>query len=124
MIRDSFKIVVVEDDDAVRDSLLALFHSTGLDADGYASAEAFLSVPPAEQPACAVIDVYLPGKSGLQLQEFLAATMPTLPVVVITGGGNSNLEMQARANGAVAFFEKPVDASALMLVIRRLLGNQ
>ena len=107
-------VFVVDDDEAVRDSLSMLLGSVGLDVETYGSASEFLeSFDPLRQ-ACLVLDVRLPGMSGLELQKELAARGNELPIVFITGHGDVPMAVQAMQRGAVDFLEKPFKEQDLL----------
>lgn len=113
---------VVDDDPSVRDALLLLLRSAGLPGLGYASAEAFLRDWRPHHPACIVLDVMMPGMSGLDLQRVLKDRDIDLPVVVITGHGDVAMAVQALKIGAQDFIEKPCDEEALLSSIRNALA--
>jgi len=101
------QIHVVDDDDAVRDALLELFDSVGLDAKGYASAQAFLDDNERSAQGVLVLDIRMPGMSGLDLQKELVNRGFTLPVIFITGHGDVPMAVEAMKHGAVDFIQKP-----------------
>ena len=100
-------VAVIDDDDAVRDSLGALLEAEGYDVDTYASGPAFLEALPDALPACALVDVRMPEMDGLELQRRLADAAPALPVIIITGHGDIAMAVRAIKAGAVDFVEKP-----------------
>ena len=100
-------VAVVDDDDAVRDSLGALLEAAGYDVDTYESGRAFLNALPRALPACALVDVRMPEMDGLELQRRLADAAPQLPVIIITGHGDIAMAVKAIKAGAVDFIEKP-----------------
>ena len=100
-------IFVVDDDDAVRDSLRDLIDSVGLDVATYPSAHAFLAVYDNAQRGCLVLDIRMPGMSGLELQERLNERGSSLPIVFITGHGDVPMAVEAMKRGAVDFIQKP-----------------
>ena len=100
-------VAVIDDDDAVRDSLGALLEAAGYDVDTYASGRAFLNALPRGLPACALVDVRMPDIDGLELQRRLADVAPQLPVIIITGHGDIAMAVKAIKAGAVDFIEKP-----------------
>ena len=100
-------VFVVDDDDAVRDSLRDLLDSVGLKVATYASALAFLTAHKATQRGCLVLDIRMPGMSGLELQERLNRSGSTLPIVFITGHGDVPMAVEAMKRGAVDFIQKP-----------------
>lgn len=113
---------VVDDDRAVRDSLRWLFEGEGLVVQTYASAEDFLAVYTGECPDCAVVDVRMPGMSGLELQDALIRSHVWLPLVFITAHGDVPLAVMAMRRGAVDFVEKPFADARLVESVRRALA--
>lgn len=112
---------LVDDDDGVRQALGDLLRSAGLTVRLFESAEAFLAAPPAPGAACAVLDVRMPGMTGLELQRRIARDRPGLPVVFITGHGDIPMAVQAIKSGAVQFLTKPVHDEDLFTAIRQAL---
>ena len=106
---DDILVDVVEDDAAVRDALLLLLTSAGIQARGFASAEGFLRSDDPTGCACLLIDVRLPGMDGLSLHRRLLALGAEPAVVMITGHGDIAMAVAARRAGPVAFVEKPFD---------------
>ncbi|HUN40865.1 MAG TPA: response regulator transcription factor [Acetobacteraceae bacterium] len=100
-------VVVIDDDSAIRESLGSLLRSVGLDVWLMASVPEFLQSGPPDSPSCLVLDVRLPGKSGLDLQCELAAADIGLPIIFITGHGDIRMSVQAMKNGAIEFLTKP-----------------
>ena len=117
-------IFVVDDDDAARESVVALVGSKGLRAKGFASAEAFLSAFDPAEKGCLVVDVRMQGMTGLQLIERLAARHSELPVVVITGYADVPMAVRAMQMGAVTFLEKPCHEQELWTAIERVLETE
>ena len=109
---------VVEDDESSRTASSRLLKSVGYDVRTYATAAEFLASLPTE-PGCIVLDVRLPGTSGLDLQEHLAAAETPLPIVFLTGHGNVPRTVRAMKAGAVDFLTKPVQAEALLEAVAR-----
>lgn len=107
-------VFVVDDDEAMRDSLQWLLRSVGLAVDCFASAEAFLAAYDPRRPGCLVLDVRMPGMSGLELQQRLADQGSALPVIVITGHGDVPMAVRAMKAGAIDFIEKPFNNQALL----------
>jgi FixJ family two-component response regulator len=116
-------IHVVDDDTSLRESLLDLLAAAGYEARGYASTGAFLLHPPVDRPGCVLLDVRMPGPSGLELQEVLPRHGVTLPVIFLTGHADVPSSVRAMKAGAVDFLEKPVERDALLGAIRRALGR-
>jgi len=100
-------VLVVDDDPALRASVGNLLRSLGLNAQVFASIADFLKSVPPEGPSCLVLDVRLPGHSGLDLQRELAAANRALPIVFITGHGDIPMSVQAMKCGAIEFLTKP-----------------
>jgi FixJ family two-component response regulator len=100
-------VFVVDDDPALRESVGRLLRSLGLDTQLFASISDFLESDPPDGPACLVLDVRLPGKSGLDLQRELAAVDRELPIIFITGHGDIPMTVQAMKGGAIEFLTKP-----------------
>jgi two-component system response regulator FixJ len=109
---------VVDDDEAIRDSLAILLGAAGFSVATYPSAEAFLITAP-QGPGCLVIDVRMPGMGGLELQEELIRRGRRIPVIVVTGHADVPLAVKAMKAGAVDFVEKPFDEQTIVSSIRR-----
>src|SRR5262245_58465594 len=100
-------IALVDDDDALRNSLDNLLRSVGFRVQGFASAEAFLQAQHTPETACLLLDVRLPGMNGLELQRQLGAAHGSLPIIFVTAYANDAMRAQALAAGAVAVLSKP-----------------
>ncbi|HEV3176434.1 MAG TPA: response regulator FixJ [Stellaceae bacterium] len=109
---------VVDDDEAIRDSLTLLLCAAGFTVAAYPSADAFL-ITASSGPGCVVIDVRMPGMGGLELQEELARRGRRIPVIVMTGHAEVPLAVKAMKAGAVDFVEKPFEEQAMLAAIRR-----
>ena len=116
-------IFVVDDDEAVRDSLEALLESAGLTVEVYASGRQFLNEFTAPPSGCLLLDMRMPDISGLELQQELAARGATLPVIIITAYGDVPLAVKAMKAGAVDFIEKPFADEVILDSIRRALAR-
>ena len=115
-------VFVIDDDDDVRRSLERLIGSMDLDVETFASAEDFLDRNPAiDSPACIVLDVRLPGLSGLDLQERLVAAGLHLSIIFMTGHGTVPMSVRAMKAGAVDFLQKPFDDQALLDAVHQAL---
>ncbi len=114
-------IHVVDDDDALRTALLRLLAAAGFEARGYASTGAFLLEPPPDRPGCLLLDVRLPGPSGLELQAALQRQGNPLPIVFMTGYADVSSSVRAMKAGAVDFLAKPVERGALLDALHRAL---
>jgi two-component system response regulator FixJ len=114
-------IHVIDDDEAVRDSLEALLLAEGFAVMGFDSAEAFLTEGDAAAAGCCLLDVRMPGMDGLTLLRRLGDTGAAAPVVVMTGHGDVPMAVKAMKLGAVDFIEKPFDARTMLATIRTAL---
>src|ERR1700737_146089 len=111
-------VLVIDDDPALRDSVARLLRSLGLDAQLFASISEFLASDRPDGPACLVLDVRLPGQSGLDLQRELAAANRELPIIFITGHGDIPMSVQAMKGGAIEFLTKPFRDQELLDAIQ------
>jgi FixJ family two-component response regulator len=116
-------VFIVDDDAGVRDSLAMLLELKGFRTRVFASAEAFLAEHRPESPGCLVLDLRMPGMSGLELQADLARRGATLPVIIITAHGDVATTRSALKGGAVDFIEKPIDDEALVAAIAAALDR-
>jgi len=114
-------IFVVDDDTSMRDALQRLLRSVGLQVTTFASAQEFLHHRGADVPGCLVLDVRLPGLSGLDLQHELAAAQMDLPIIFITGYGDIPMTVRAMKAGAVEFLTKPFRDQDLLDAIQQAL---
>lgn len=105
---------IVDDEPDVRDALAMLMRSVGLAVTTYPSAQDFLQRYRASGPGCLILDVRMPGMSGLELQERLARERIALPIIIITGHGDIAMAVRAMKAGALDFIEKPFDDQALL----------
>jgi len=112
-------VFAVDDDASMREALSRLFRSTGMRAQIFASAEDFLALKRPNAPACLVLDVRLPGLSGLELQRELADV--AIPIIFITGHGDIPMSVEAMKAGAVEFLTKPFRDQALLDAIRQAI---
>jgi FixJ family two-component response regulator len=110
-------IAVVDDDPSVRRGLDRLIRSVGWKAETFASAQEFLARARAEAPACVVLDLQLPGQSGLDLQKAMGEIGLEIPIIFLTGHGNIPVSVQAMKAGAIEFLTKPVDEQDLLKAI-------
>lgn len=110
-------VFVVDDDASVREALESLIRSAGLGVATYATAQAFLAGPRAEGPSCLVLDVRLPGLSGLELQQRMAELDLAIPIIFLTGRADVPTSVRAMKAGAVEFLTKPfVDGDLLQAI--------
>ena len=116
-------IHVVDDDDLVRDSLTDLLRSVGYAVRSYESATVFLSSPRKDEPGCVIVDVRMPGLSGLELQGAFGRLAIALPLIVMTGFGDVRMSVQAMKAGAIDFLEKPFRDQDMLDAIATALGR-
>jgi FixJ family two-component response regulator len=116
-------VYVVDDDDSVCRALARLLRSVGLAAETFQSAGAFLEHPAPDRPACLILDIRLPGPSGLDLQEALSQAGRDLPIVFITGHGDVPSSVRAMKGGAIDFLQKPFNDQELLDCIQRALAR-
>lgn len=112
-------VFVVDDDISVRESLQLLLQSEGWQPETFASAQEFLDRPRSLVPSCLVLDVSLPGLNGLDLQRYVVAERPDMPIIFITGYGDVPTSVKAMKAGAVEFLTKPFSDEALLTAIRQ-----
>jgi two-component system response regulator FixJ len=114
-------VFIVDDDEAVRDSLLTLLEAAGHQVRPFASGNEFLAAMPAYEDSCLIIDVRMPGIGGLDVQEQLRVKGIALPVIVISGHGDVPLAVRAMKAGAVDFVEKPFAKGSILAAVERAL---
>jgi two-component system, LuxR family, response regulator FixJ len=117
-------IAIVDDDPAICRALSRLLQTVGWQAVAFSSAEAFLQSGVQKPPHCLVLDVRLPGMTGLELVERLVADGASFPIIIITGHADAQVHMRAIQAGAVAYLRKPVDEQDFLQAIRHSLGPQ
>lgn len=118
MMETAPKVFVVDDDTSVRKSLARLLKSAGYLTETFANAVEFLRRGEYTGPGCLVLDMQLPGLNGLELQNALAETAHSLPIIFISGHGDIPSSVRAMKNGAVDFLTKPFEAQNLLRVIK------
>ena len=123
MIPDAH-VYVIDDDASFVRSALRLLTSCGIRAEGFTSAREFLAHEPGGGPACALVDLRMPGVNGLDLQETLVRAGRTLPVVFISGHTDAQSGVDAMRSGAVAFLTKPVDEQRLLAALELAFGAE
>lgn len=114
-------IFIVDDDPSVRKSLSRLLSKIGLLTETFPTAQAFLDRGACNGPACLILDIRMPGLSGLDLQKELRRINRTLPIIFITGHGNVPLSVQAMKAGAVDFLEKPFEEQTLIDAVHKAI---
>jgi FixJ family two-component response regulator len=118
LVQRSKLIVIVDDDKSVRNALQGLLESEGLSALCFGSAEQFLESGAQHRTACLIVDVRIPGMSGLELQAKLNGERCRIPIIFITGYGDAKTRIQAMRDGAVEFFTKPFDDAVLLETVQ------
>ena len=121
MTADGSVVMIVDDDDSMRRAARRLVRSFGLGVDTFASAEDFLASGRLGETACLVLDVHMPGLSGIELQSKLIAEGHHIPVIFITAFADEKTQAQALGAGAYAYLIKPFDEDDLLEGIRRAL---
>jgi RNA polymerase sigma factor (sigma-70 family) len=117
-------VYIVDDDEGVRESLTLVLRSAGISARSFADAREFLHQVDLQQPGCVLLDLRMPGMSGLELQQALSERECHLPIIMISGHGNVPVAVEAMRGGAVDFFEKPFDLDHLIERIRDCLTQE
>ena len=116
-------VFVIDDDASVRKSLSRVISEAGYHVQAYASAREFLAREPAKGPSCLVLDVRMPGVTGLELQQTLARAVHEIPIIFITGHGDVSMSVKAMKAGAIDFLTKPFAAKDLLDAIRRAVAK-
>jgi RNA polymerase sigma factor (sigma-70 family) len=114
-------VFVVDDDEAMRDALVQLLESAGLRVETHAEGASFLAAYAADRPGCLLLDMAMPGMTGLEVQAALKARGLQIPIVFLTGHGDIPMAVRAVQGGAVDFLEKPVQGAALLERTQRAL---
>lgn len=123
MIDDEAIVYVIDDDEAIREALDGLLRSVGLKMIGFATPRSFLKHKREEAPSCLVLDVRLPGASGLEFQRELASAKDLIPIIFITGHGDIPMSVRAMKAGAVEFLTKPFRDQDLIDAIQGALAT-
>ena len=116
-------VAILDDDELMRSALQGLLKTVGLPAQAFASAEEFLKSGQHHQIACLIVDIRMPGMSGLELQAKLNAERCKIPIIFITAHGDEKMRLQALRAGAVEFMAKPFNDEALLESVRAALEN-
>jgi FixJ family two-component response regulator len=114
-------VFIVDDDVSVRESLEWLIRSADWQAETFASAQSFLSRPPATGPSCLLLDIELPGLDGLELQDRIAADRSEMPIIFITGHADVPRTIRAMKGGAIEFLTKPIATHGLLQAVERAI---
>ena len=116
-------VYVIDDDASFRKAVVRLLSSAGLEVETLASASEFLERPVVDRPSCLVLDVRMPGPSGMDLQAALREARRDIPIVFMTGHGDVSTSVRAMKGGAVDFLEKPFRARELLACVQRGLAR-
>ncbi len=116
-------VFVVDDDASFRTAVTRLLRAAGYEVRGYASASEFLAAGPDDAPGCVLVDLRMPGESGLDLQSALAQAENPMPVILLTGHGDIPTTVDAMRHGAVDFLTKPVKKEILYDAVERALAR-
>lgn len=114
-------VYVVDDNPSMRSGLHRLIFSAGYEVESFASANDFLKRHPSKRPACLILDVKMPGITGLELQEKLISNENLIPIIFITGHGDIPMSVKALKKGAVDFLSKPIDDKVLLNAVHEAL---
>ena len=117
-------ISIVDDDESVRAAMSSLIRSLGYEACVFASAEAFLASPRLRDTSCLILDVQMPGMTGLQLQVELGSRGHNIPIIFITAFSEERIRHRAEAAGAAGFFRKPVDGGTIANCLDTVLRHE
>jgi len=120
-MNDNSTIFIVDDDEAVRDSLKLLLESHGCRVEDYGSTREFFRAFRQDARQCLILDHHVPGETGLDFLESHDGAALQLPVILVTGGGDETLKDRAAKAGALAYFDKPLNDSDLVATIFKLL---
>lgn len=120
---DTATVFIVDDDEAVRDSLSFLMQSVGLKTESFDSADSFLQANPVERAGCLLLDIRMPGMSGLELQGLLGERGIRLPVIFISGHADVPMAVRALKAGAFDFVEKPFNDQLLLDCVQRAIES-
>ncbi|WP_145579525.1 response regulator transcription factor [Yersinia vastinensis] len=114
-------IYLIDDDEGVRAALTALLTTMGWEINAFSDGQAFLDTLVVTQPSCVLLDIRMPGKSGMTILEAIQSSDSSLPVIIMTGHGNVELCRRAFKGGALEFLTKPIDADVLIETISMAL---
>lgn len=120
----SARISVIDDDESIRDSTRTLLRSAGFLVATFPSAERFLESSAPDETDCAIVDLWMPGIDGLELQRRLAASHPAIPVIFLTAHDDSRNRRCAMDAGAIDFLSKPFDTNALVAAVKTALTRR
>ncbi len=117
-------IYIVDDDPAVRDALSVVFEMEGFSVETFEDGDSFVTVAKERVPACVILDVHMPGRSGIDVLKALSADSYEAPIFIISGQGDIPMAVEAIRNGAFDFIEKPFDADTVVARVREGIEAQ
>jgi FixJ family two-component response regulator len=123
-VTETIKISIVDDDESMRESIKTLVELDGFSVEGFSSAEEFLFSNRSQEPACLILDVHMPGMSGVELQRLLIGDNRLIPIIFITARYSDEERMKAIEAGAVDYLQKPFSDKALLNAINSALVIQ
>src|SRR6516165_6438082 len=123
MNQDNPLVCVIDDESSIRESLSRLLRSAGLKVQAFASAQEFLASRPSETPSCLLLDVQMPGISGLELQRQLCSGRDRVPIIFITGYGDIQMSVRAMKAGAFEFLTKPCCDEGLLRAVTQAIEH-
>jgi len=116
-------VFVIDDESLIRDGIQSLIRSIGIRAEGFPSAQAFMDAKRIDAPACLILDVRMPGISGLDLQRQLSDAHIHIPIIFLTGHGDIPMTVRAMKDGAMEFLTKPVRGQELLDAVQRAIAH-
>lgn len=117
------EVYIIDDEARVRASIQGLLKSAGLNSIGFETAEQFLRADPPDGPSCLILDVSLPGVSGMEFQQQLRAAGRSIPIIFVTGHGDIPMSVRAMKSGAVEFLTKPFGDEDLLIAVKQALAR-
>jgi FixJ family two-component response regulator len=122
MFEKTGKVFIIDDDPSVRKSISFLLISAGYSVESFKSAEEFMDLEDYKGKGCILLDIFMEGRSGLELQEEIAGKFSNLPIIYISGQGDINMSVRALKKGAINFLQKPIDEQTLFHAIEEALS--
>jgi len=122
MIEKTARVFIIDDDPSVRKSISFLLRSAGYSVESFNSAEEFLDLENFNRQGCILLDIFMEGRSGLELQEEIARKFGNLPIIYISGQGDIDMSVKALRKGALNFLQKPIDEQTLIPAIDEALS--
>lgn len=123
MLQRRLRVAVVDDDSSVRRALQRVLNASDLDTEGFASGEEFLVSLQFRRPDCVILDLHMPGLSGLEVQKQMNLSGRDLPVIIVTGHHEADMRAQCLTAGAAVYLRKPLDCQMLLKAIDLAIGS-